>query len=224
MKALGLLLHLMCAGLMYPEVMQAFFGPLLSFLLIDIIPVSDWLQQGFNWTITPYTPNFEELGYSSGYIMYNLGSLSMVLVLTPIFALILRPLQKSKCLHAKIRAWASKKYEELVWNGLIETIDGNYLILLLCVLVNIKTFDGNWGKDMLLNNIFCILSFFVVASFPIVLFSLTWHYYDDIMDEESDLCKKFGGHMEVSTDVRTQATKAHMSCYQKSKRKTMRRV
>ena len=178
MKALGLLLHLMCAGLMYPEVMQAFFGPLLSFLLIDIIPVSDWLQQGFNWTITPYTPNFDELGYSSGYIMYNLGSLSMVLVLTPIFALILRPLQKSKCLHAKIRAWASKKYEELVWNGLIETIDGNYLILLLCVLLNIKTFDGDWGKDLLLNNIFCILSFFVVASFPIVLFGLTWHYYD----------------------------------------------
>jgi hypothetical protein len=75
-------------------------------------------------------------------------------------------------------------------------IDGNYLILLLCVLVNIKTFDGDWGKDMLLNNIFCILSFLVVASFPFVLFSLTWHFYDDIMDDESDLCKKFGGHME----------------------------
>ena len=95
MKALGLLLHLMCAGLMYPQVMSAFFGPLLSFLLIDIIPLSDWLQQGFDWTITPYTPNFDGLGYNSGYILYNLGSLSMILVLTPILALILRPLQKS---------------------------------------------------------------------------------------------------------------------------------
>jgi hypothetical protein len=66
MKALGLLLHLMCAGLMYPQVMSAFFGPLLSFLLVDIIPLSDWLQQGFDWTITPYTSNFDQLGYSSG--------------------------------------------------------------------------------------------------------------------------------------------------------------
>jgi hypothetical protein len=75
-------------------------------------------------------------------------------------------------------------------------IDGSYLILLLCVMVNMKTFDGDWGKDMLLNNIFCILSLFVVSSFPIVLFGLTWHYYDEVMDEESEICKIFGGHME----------------------------
>jgi hypothetical protein len=90
----------------------------------------------------------------------------------------------------------TKKYEGLVWNGLIETLDSNYFILLLCVLINIKTFDGNWwGNDMLLNNIFGILSFLVVVSFPVVLFGLTWKYYDEIMDEESAARKQFGEHM-----------------------------
>ena len=195
MRALTFVVHLMCAGLMYPEVMMSFFGPLLSFLLIDIIPLSDWLQKGFNWEITPLSPNFDAMGYSSGYILYNLGSLSMILLLTPVLALILKPLHKSRCLHPKIQAFLTGKYEGLVWNGLINTVDSNYFILLLCVLINIKTFDGNWGNNMLLNNIFGILSFHVVVSFPVLLFGLTWKYYDEIMDEHSADRKKFGDHM-----------------------------
>ncbi len=130
----------------------------------------------------------------------------MILLLTPVLALILKPLHKSRCLHPKIRAFLKEKYEGLVWNGLINTVDSNYFILLLCVLINIKTFDGNWGNNILLNNIFGILSFLVVVSFPVLLFGLTWKYYDEIMDEHSAARKKFGNHMSSYHKTRNSKT------------------
>ena len=81
--------------------------------------------------------NFDAIGFSSMYFIYNSGSIMISILAVPVLALIvgiLRPCIRYRyplCLYRKVKSY-------VFWNGTFQTITGTYTILVMCVLINTK--------------------------------------------------------------------------------------
>ena len=49
---------------------------------------------------------------------------------------------------------------------------------------------------MITNNVFALIFAVIMAVYPIALGVYTWINYDQLLDEDSELAKKCGAHME----------------------------
>jgi len=85
----------------------------------------------------PLNENFDAIGFSSMYFLYNSGSIMLSILAVPVLALIvgiLRPCIKYKyplMLYRKVKSY-------VFWNGTFQTITGTYTVLVMCVLINTK--------------------------------------------------------------------------------------
>ena len=94
--------------------------------------------------------NFDAIGFSSMYFIYNSGSIMISILAVPVLALIvgiLRPCIKYKyplMLYRKVKSY-------VFWNGTFKTITGTYTILVMCVLINTK--NVSFMFFMILDNV-----------------------------------------------------------------------
>ena len=104
-------------------------------MTVDIIPLSDWWTELFKFNNEPFTSNFEAIGLSSQYFLYNMGSVVLIMALQPVYAVIFTLILKIKVLNPKVKDFVKKMKGNLLWNGIIGNIGDNYTLFTLCVLI-----------------------------------------------------------------------------------------
>ena len=187
---------LLLINIQFPEVMQTYFYSILSFLTIDVIPISEWWTQLFYFNNQPLSSNFLAIGFSSCYFLYNMGSLVLIIALKPVCALICTLILKIKVQNSKVKNFIQKMKDNLVWNGIIGMIHENYTMFTICVLINLKEFDGDWNKFIMTNNLFVLIFSACVLVYPIALGIYSYRNFDQLADDKSDVAKKCGAHMK----------------------------
>ena len=82
--------------------------------------------------------SFEALGYESPYLLENMGSMTLFLMLyialIPFFFLFLFI---CRC-KAKLRNWFKKKIDGIFFNGILAFLDGTYLLIAIMATINMK--------------------------------------------------------------------------------------
>jgi hypothetical protein len=126
---LAIILHMFLVTLNYPVQMMNFFGMLFPLITFDAIPTTKLYEKMFNFaeisTDQPLTDQFNTVGYSSIFLVNNVGSVYLVLHLQVFILLVFwllhrnKSLQKFKRVHNKI----GKTLKEALWGGCFVFID-----------------------------------------------------------------------------------------------------
>ena len=82
---------------------------------------------------------------SSQYFLYNMGSVVLIMALQPVLAVIFTLILKIEVLNLKVKNIIQTMSDNLIWNGMIAMIGENYILFTICVLINVKTYNGDWG-------------------------------------------------------------------------------
>ncbi len=116
-----------------------FYGFMMEIAAFDMVPTGDFYDKYLqDLPITePLNDNFDVLGFSNMYFLYNSGSIMISIIAVPLLAIvvgILRP-----CISYRYPLYWYRRVKSYVfWNGTFQTITGSYTILVLCVLINMK--------------------------------------------------------------------------------------
>ena len=97
------------------------------------------------------------LAFLLGIFFYNMGSLVLTIALQPVNVVILTLILRISftlkiwCLRlvSKARTFLKIMRDNLLWNGIIGTIDDYYMMLIMCALINIKAYNSDWSKEMI---------------------------------------------------------------------------
>ena len=121
----------------YPVEMIDFFALLFPLITFDAIPVAKMYERMFHFsTITTdyaLTDQFNNSGYSSLFVVNNIGSIFFIAMFQVAISVLLWSVRKFKlfsrlkCVQNKLDAVASKT----LWNGLIKFYGQNYLLFCL---------------------------------------------------------------------------------------------
>jgi hypothetical protein len=119
----------------YPVEMMNFFGLLFPLITFDVFPVSDAYERWYHFSeiTTDHALNdqFSTVGYGSIFLISNIGSLFLFVilnVLAPSLLWLLRrykPFKRIKLVQSKIDSLAAK----MLWSGTIGFFASNYLVL-----------------------------------------------------------------------------------------------
>jgi hypothetical protein len=116
-----------------------FYGFVMEIASFDIVPTGD-LYDKYLLDMPPTEPlneNFDAIGFSSMYFLYNSGSIMLSILAVPVLALIVGILRP--CIKYKYPLMLYRKVKYYVfWNGTFQTITGTYTVLVMCVLINTK--------------------------------------------------------------------------------------
>ena len=124
-----------------------FFSYIMTIASFDLIPTADFWDTYFpNTTPTgPINSNFATMGYTSMYLIYNIGSVILSFLAFLLLALIscfLKLLRKFKCCN-----WLYNQItKRLFWNSTITSISESYLVLVMCVCINTLNVSANLYK------------------------------------------------------------------------------
>ena len=121
----------------YPVEMMDFFKLLFPLITFDVIPVAKLYERMFHFsTITTdraLTDQFNNSGYSSLFVVNNIGSIFLIAMFQVAISVLLWSVRKIKlfsrlkCVQNKLDAVASNT----LWNGLIQFYGNNYLLFCL---------------------------------------------------------------------------------------------
>ena len=121
-----------------PPSAQLFFEQMFSTISYDPIPIEDQIIDVFNLDVSEFTEmnegNFAQLGYEGAYILTNMGSLLLIMLLSFAYPIVLALLKKCN----KTRKWADEKLKTIFCNGILAFFEGTLLIFLVMSSINIK--------------------------------------------------------------------------------------
>ncbi len=147
--------------LTYPVEMMNFFGLLFPLITFDVFPVSGLYEKWFHFgeitTNHALTDQYNIVGYGSIFVISNIGSLFLFIIiqllLLPVLWLLRRykPFKCIKPLQRKIDSLA----DNTIWNGTINLFVSNYLVL--CVVSFIESNDLRFGRRFSHTENFCSL-------------------------------------------------------------------
>ena len=81
-----------------PANVGMFFGYIIAIASFDLIPIDDYIDQyGGLTAVDPINDNFEAIGFKSLYVLINLGTMLIFILLFPILVLLERVLRSIKC-------------------------------------------------------------------------------------------------------------------------------
>ena len=135
--SLSVIFHMFLVNLNYPLEMMDFFSLLFPLITFDAIPVAEIYERIFHVSriTTDYalTDQFDKSGYSSLFVVNNIGSLFFIATIQLAISVLLwfvrkiRLFSRLKCVQNKLDAMASNT----LWNGLIQFYSNNYLLFCL---------------------------------------------------------------------------------------------
>jgi len=88
-RYMQLLVHMMLINIMLPANASIFFGSLLKIAGFDLVPTDAMFVYLFDIEETPISTNFDYLGYETRQVLYNAGSLSLIIMFFLPFLLII---------------------------------------------------------------------------------------------------------------------------------------
>lgn len=144
------------------------FNALMEIAAFDAIPTEQIYDElvgvDFGEAITA---NFETVGLESSYIINNLGSLGLVIMLYPLLYLLYYVSAYCRCCKF-VRKRRKSLHRNLFWGALFRLVIESYLIGLLCCAINYRlvgySVDSPWDQA---NAAFCTLLAVVYLSFPL---------------------------------------------------------
>ena len=86
----------------------------------------------------PLNLNFESLGYSSVYFLYNMGTLILTFLAVPILIVVSLCLKAISKNFKKLGRLHAKLSNFLYWNYIIQVLVESYSVMCMCVLINLK--------------------------------------------------------------------------------------
>jgi hypothetical protein len=145
---LQIMIHILLLNIVVAPNALMFFTSLVSlvnFDLIDMEPLSRKMFQLHN--DQPFSDVFDEFGYSSNYIIINLGMLFYALIEFFLTLAIIPLLSKSK--NARILKLRDKFQEDLVWGGFIDYFNEAYLVICITCLIAYSDWSlKNFGEGV----------------------------------------------------------------------------
>jgi hypothetical protein len=82
-RSITIITHMTLITLIYPENVKTFFGSIFDLVAFELIQTDRLYPLIFEFDDVPYGEEFEALGYESGFIITNLGSLAAIMFLAP---------------------------------------------------------------------------------------------------------------------------------------------
>lgn len=183
-SSLSIILHMFLVTLNYPVEMINFFSLLFPLITFDVFPVSNVYEKWFHFseitTNHPLTSQYNTVGYSSIFLISNIGSLylfvNIQLAVTIILLLLRRykPFRRIKIVQRRV----DKFVDNWLWSSTIGFFASNYLVL--SVVSYIESNDLRFGRSYTATENFCSflacigMTFSLV--FPVLIFSLYMYY------------------------------------------------
>ncbi len=119
-----------------PAEATIFFSYIFQICAFDPIPTDDLYAYVFNFENEPFNARLDNAGYGSMFIIKNLGSLFLLLVLIPPFLLLAKLVVIASTCKPKVVSWFRKQLDGMIWNGLITMFSEAYLVL--CVVCKLN--------------------------------------------------------------------------------------
>jgi hypothetical protein len=177
--SLGVMFHMFLVTLNFPVEMMDFFGLMFPLIAFDALPVESLYEKvfGFSEITTDHalTDQFDSFGYSSIFIVSNIGSLFLIAIIQVLTAVLLWLVRRYKPFKD---FWGQQSLDKMaddtLWNGLISFYSDNYLVLSMVSFIGCK--DLRFGSEFTSTENFCSLlavsGIALSIAFPISIFVL----------------------------------------------------
>ena len=195
--SISIIFHMFLVTLDYPVEMMDFFGIIFPLISFDAIPVDALFERMFKFsevtTDAALSDQFDSAGYSSYFIVQNIGSLFFISMSQIAFSALLwitnrfKPFKSWDWLQSRLDGMAN----ETLWNGMIQFYANNYLLLSVVSLIESNSL--RFGTEYFSTEKFCsllaILGMIMSLGFPLFILilylrKLRW------VDPEKDRVKK----------------------------------
>lgn len=139
--SLGTVLHIFLVRLNYPVELMNFFALMFPLITFDVIPVGNLYERWFHFseikTDHALTDQFNLVGYSSTFLIKNVGSLFLLMSIQLMFFSLLWLLRKSNkfILVKPIQKMVDYLAKKMLWSGAIDFFAQNYLVLSVASLI-----------------------------------------------------------------------------------------
>lgn len=132
-RSLSIITHMMTMQLNYPGTSVIFYSKIFEFVTFDLVftffPKLDELnEEWFGGVNESYTSEAEAIGYESRYLMTNLGSIPICLVIVLILQTLYSAIEKCTKV-GKVHDFAAKKVNGFKWGGLNDVFNEIYIAL-----------------------------------------------------------------------------------------------
>lgn len=177
--SLGIMFHMFLVSLNFPVEMMDFFGLMFPMIAFDAFPVESLYEKIFKFSEInsdhALTDQFDSFGYSSIFIVSNIGSLFLIAIIQVLQSILLWLIRRFKPFKD---CWGQQSLDQMadetLWNGLISFYFDNYLVLSVVSFIGCQ--DLRFGSEYTYTEKFC--SFLAVSGiglsivFPISIFIL----------------------------------------------------
>jgi len=167
--------HLMLISIVFAANISMMINYIMEIATFDLIDTDDVYEEVFNMSIDeePYTESFSDMGYETNNIILNMGTVFLVIfsnILAFAVILIFRIMQRC-CCKARLKKYADKLYNTLVWNGVIRLVLEGYLeFTVICFLSYLYVHTETAGDIFsIILSVFCTFML-VVCTFMLVVF------------------------------------------------------
>jgi hypothetical protein len=137
----------------------------------------------------PLSENFGTVGFGTTYFFNNLGSLTLFLLSFPFQVVIAWVLKKFHSVKFLLRK-GLKMERTMYWNDQIFIIQGSYVILCTCALIQFTSFEFDNGYGPFIMSVGAIVFFVECCVFPFWQFWLCWKNFDKLGERTFE--KRFG--------------------------------
>lgn len=181
--SLSIILHLFLVTLNYPVEMMDFFGLLFPIITFDpFYEISLLYEKIFHFSkITDdrsLTDQFDSAGYSSIFLINNLGSLFIIIVLKMVLTGQLWALRRFRLCATikKVQLKIDNMAGELLYRGSIDFFSVNFLILSVVAFIesNDLRFGNSYSVTEKVCSLFSIWGITFTFAFPSILFYIYW--------------------------------------------------
>jgi hypothetical protein len=131
-SSLGVIFHMFLISLDYPVELMEFFGLIFPLITFDALPVGPLYEKIFKFekiNDQVLSDQFDNAGYSSIFIVKNIGSLFLISTVEIFISLSLWVTRRFKLLGAQnLQSKVDSIAERTLWNSLIDFYASNYLV------------------------------------------------------------------------------------------------
>ena len=144
-RSLSIVTHLMLISMKLPASVMVFYPKIFEIVAFDLFAEHLKFDEFLNWIFkfddVPFESEddrFEELGYQSHFMISNLSSVFVFLILTIFLQLVYLLIIKCDCCenNRRILIFTRKQHGQFKWNGAISFFNEVYLLLSITVAIN----------------------------------------------------------------------------------------
>jgi len=185
MRSLQIISHMILIEVEVPSETQYYFKLILRVSAFDPINMDGLYDLLMGLENDPVSTNFEALGYESAFIIRNMGSLCLIILLMPVIYFTTRGVLSLICCGSTACQNTAHRWKFLIkqaikWNGLIEFVNDIYLVVAITSFINLRNLESQeHSVASTINYVVAILACAMVICFPLVIVRVyikRWRY------------------------------------------------